>query len=389
MIAIIGNNLTAKVAFLYFKKLGIDCLLLAKNYTKNEFENYKSTFSSRTMAISNHNLDILSQIIDLEKIKNISGEIKTIYILNDIKSKSPEIIFNASDYGYENMGYIVYYNALCEEIESELLQYEKSIISNVEAIFENENQFKIISQNQEFILDNLIVTDKTLDDKLSFIEKSDEKKYDYFESAITLNIKHKMSHNQVAIEHFTNLGPLASLPMKNEFESNIVRTVPRNIIQALKAMNNDEKREFILKYLISPLEYHLGNIEITSEISVFPLSLRLLKQPNNKNIIFLGTYNFTMHPIAGQGFNVVLRDIERLKNSIVNQKISEFQSLFSRKIDISSMLFTTHGLNQLFKISNPIISSVRKIGMKIFNNTSFLKKFAFKNAIGCGVFNKI
>ena len=96
-----------------------------------------------------------------------------------------------------------------------------------------------------------------------------------------------------------------------------------------------------------------------------------------------------MHPIAGQGFNVILRDISRLTALAKEDKIDEFKTKISRKIDIASMLFITDFLNEFFKIKNPIISGIRGVGMTLFNTTPWIKKFAFKNAIGNGFFNKI
>lgn len=388
MICIIGNNLTAKTTFLYLQKSSIPCILIAKDYTQDQYIKYKNSFSSRTMAIAKTNFDIIKNIVNIEKLKDISGEIKKIYIMNSEKSQNPEIIFDSSEYKLDNMGYIVHYNDFCDEIEKEILKYQNDLIIDVDEICKFESGFEIKFKDKVFFVKNLILTDKTLDEKLSFINQKKHFKYNYFESAITLNIKHTLKHNNVAIENFTHLGPLASLPMKSQFESNIVRTVPRKIADAILTMSENDKISFIKENLISNLQIYLGDIEINSQISIFPLKLELNKQ-SQENVIFFGTYNFAMHPIAGQGFNVILRDIERLKQLSQSNQIENFKSSFSRKLDISSMLLATHNLNQFFKIKNPIISSFRKLGMEIFNKSEILKKFAFKNAIGNGVFNKI
>jgi 2-octaprenyl-6-methoxyphenol hydroxylase len=388
MILITGNNLTAKTLFLLLKKVGVNCILLAKNYSSEQHSKYREKFASRTMAISGENINTLGKIVDIKKIIQISGEIKEIYIKNSIKSNNPEIIFKADDYGLQNMGYIIGYNTLCDEIELELQKYSEFIIKNIASVDYKNNEFQIAGDDRSIIAKTVIFTDDSCLEDFN-IEKSNSISKSYNESAITLNIKHKNSHHNIAIEHFTHLGPLASLPMSDQFFSNIVRTVPQNVADSITKMSKEEKNSIILDELIKPLEYDLGEIEIVSDVSIFPLELRINKQTDLKNIIYFGTYNFAMHPIAGQGFNVILRDIARITVLAQNSKIDEFKIKISRKIDIGSMLLITDCLNEFFKIKNPLISKIRGVGMTLFNTTPWIKKFAFKNAIGNGFFNKI
>ena len=166
--------------------------------------------------------------------------------------------------------------------------------------------------------------------------------------------------------------------MKNQNFSNVVRTIPANLANDLMKMNEDSRNHFIKDNLISLLKNYLGNIKIINSPSIFPLQLKLNYDVENKNIIFLGTQNFIMHPIAGQGFNLIIRDIQRLKNAIINQEVEKFKKHIQRKIDIFSMLFATHSLNQFFKINNIAISKLRKTGMYILNNIHYAKSNSYK-----------
>lgn len=381
MIAIIGNNLTAKMTFLLMKKNDIEVLLLQKSFRDDEVKVHKEKFITRTMAISILNAKNLSEFVDLSEILDKSGSIDTIKIFDGTKNISEKITFNAKDFGYERMGYIIDYNNLQEFLDNEIKKYSDFII-NPEEISKNESKFEIKLQNKSFFAEKLIISDNSCNNIFDFqISEKNFFKYDYKESAITLNIEHSIHHKNLAIEWFTKFGPLASLPMKDQNKSNIVRTMPSCVTSDIKNLN--QKKDFIKEYILSTLESQLGNVKIISDIQIFPLSLFLNKSQNqNDNIIFLGTKKVIMHPIAGQGFNLIIRDIFRLINEIKNKNTKN-----TEKIDVFSILFATHNLNQLFKSDCSLLKMPRKLGMFIIENCNFLKKGFVKNAIGDGVFN--
>lgn len=384
MYCIVGNNITAKTLFLLLKQAKIDVILLQKQYSKAETDLHLQKFQTRTMAITYPNAEVLSQISDINSILENSGKINEIHVFNEKKSTFPEILLRASEFDCQAFGYIVNYLALHEVFDKEIAIFSECVF-NPKQISKNDNQFSIIQDNGDiFNVQNLILTDTTCDNIIDFATELNDnfRIYDYKECGMTMNIKHALKHRGVAIEKFTNSGPLASLPCFDSNKSNIVRTIPSQMAKDLDKMNESDKREFVSQYVLPPLEEYFGDIEIISNIATFPLFCGINSQPRLNNIMFFGRRNFVMHPIAGQGFNLILRDMQRIVNfANKNNDLEKFKSdMKSRKIDIFQMLLTTHNLNQVFKIDNPIFTNIRKFGMQMINNNTLAKKSLVRNA---------
>ncbi|QED23646.1 Rossmann-fold NAD(P)-binding domain-containing protein [Candidatus Deianiraea vastatrix] len=385
VIGIFGNNITAKVAFLVLRARGVECRLFGKLYSDDEALLHRSRFASRTMAISIDNLETLRCIMDCESLFEKSGVIERILVLNGQDSKGHDVELRARDFGYDKMGYIIDYNGLCEEIDRAI---DGKMVCDVRGIKRDGGGFIVERDGCSEGLDRIILTDGMYDDICDFDVSEGRVGYDYKEYGMTINVEHEFLHNNTAIEWFTRLGPLALLPMRDGKRSNIVRTIPSDLARDVMELEGDKRNEFILSYLTNLLSGYVGRIEILGDVSIFPLCVGYGRQSKDDGICFIGTKSFIMHPIAGQGFNVILRDIERLAESICKSGgFSDFKGSLKRKIDVLSMLFMTHNLNQFFKISNPIISGVRRLGMGIFNNIDFLKRACVNNAIGTGFFN--
>ncbi len=392
MHCIIGNNITAKTLFLLLNSANIDVILLQKPYNKEENSLYTERFSTRTMAITAPNLEILSKIVNITEITENAGKIKEIHVFNSVKSILPEVVFKAAKFNHNEFGYIVNYLDLHRYIDIQMEKFAHKIHNPVEILQNGENFTITTDANLNLSCKDLIITDKTCNYAMKFNPSSKQKfAYNYQESAITLNISHKIPHNGVAIEKFTSSGPLACLPCANSHNSNIVSTIPAQMAWDIKQMSQEKQKIFIQSAILKPLQQYFGNLEIISEIAIFPLHLKINTQPDMKNIAFCGAENFTMHPIAGQGFNLALRDLQRMCNILQESgNINLFkEGNLGRKLDISSMLFITHNLNQMFKIKNRPFTTLRKNGMKIVNNCRFLTSHLTNNAIGTGIFNKI
>jgi 2-octaprenyl-6-methoxyphenol hydroxylase len=194
-----------------------------------------------------------------------------------------------------------------------------------------------------------------------------KKKYDSF--AYTTILKHKKIKNDSASQIFTKNGPLAFLPL-SELETSVVYSI--------KGKKNINLKELIKKYNI---KYSITNFGTSNFFELKSLNLRTYY---HKNILAFGDLLHRLHPLAGQGFNMTIRDIQDLNNLIdlklkngleLDSSICEdFQNttrhknyLFSSGIDFIYEFF-----NLETKMNNNIISkSVRLIGKNKFLNRSF------------------
>ncbi len=203
-------------------------------------------------------------------------------------------------------------------------------------------------------------------------------KKDYKEIAITGHIKHNM-HNLNTSQFFLKEGPLAILPFKkNQFS--FVWSVNKNFY----AINKNT-----IKILISKKIKELLKIKKQIKLSNFqfyPINLRLKRNYHNKNILILGEGLHTIHPVAGQGFNLVLRDIKKLKEILkyysslgISFKNSYALKDFYLKRKPENILFglgidATHNF---FKESK-YLAPLQEIILKNISNNNFIKKISKK-----------
>ena len=127
------------------------------------------------------------------------------------------------------------------------------------------------------------------------------------------------------------------------------------------------------------------------KVTIFPLDVYSCLRYHKNNIVLVGDACQALHPIAGQGFNLGLRDCLSLSKSLrkaknLGQKLNSNLILqeYSRKrfYDKSLLVSSTHNLNKFFGFKGRIISKVRSVGLRLFNRSDFLKKKSMLFAMG-------
>ena len=344
-LCILGGGLTglSLAKSLVKKGLSIDIFLNKKKSDLNR---------SRTIGISNDNLIYFNkEILD---IKKLLWDIKKIEIYSD-NLKNEKIL------NFENNNKTLFALIRNYQLQSKLLtSLKKDSLCNFKNNFDynlsNLKKYKLIinCENNNYF-------------SKKFFARSLKKKYDSF--AYTTILKHKKIRNNTAFQIFTKYGPLAFLPL-SEIETSIVYSI--------KGKKNINLKELIKKY---NTKYSITNFGI---INFFELKSSNLRIYYHKNVLAFGDLLHRLHPLAGQGFNMTIRDIQdlsnlidlRLKNGLdLDNSICEnFQNttryknyLFSSGIDFIYEFF-----NFETKMDNNIISkSVRLIGKNKFLNRTF------------------
>lgn len=176
--------------------------------------------------------------------------------------------------------------------------------------------------------------------QLSMVEK------DYQQTAILAKIQVKNDHKCMAYERFTLDGPVALLPLQNNIMSLIWVMPP----QKAKDMLEIPEKEFI-RLLEKTLGHRFQKITLQSSRISYPLKESIMTNPVFEHVVFLGNSAHTLHPIAGQGFNLGLRDlaffIEHLtKHGLAIDKLSDY--LATRNKDTEAVLKLTRSLLSIF-----------------------------------------
>ena len=208
----------------------------------------------------------------------------------------------------------------------------------------------------------------------------------YPQSGITFTVEHEGDHEGRAEEHFLPAGPFAILPLSGR-RSSIVWTEETKFATDLMEMDD---RSFQVEFE-RRFGDRLGAVQIVSKRFSYPLSLQIAKQFAGNRVAFIGDAAHVIHPIAGLGFNLGLRDIAALAEAVVDAMrlgldigaadvLDRYQSW--RRLDTAMVAAATDGMNRLFSNDNPALRSIRGMGLGMVDRTGALKTVFMREAAG-------
>ena len=212
-------------------------------------------------------------------------------------------------------------------------------------------------------------------------------KKNYNESALVLNFVHKKKLNNTAYEIFYKTGPLAILPMKSSnglSQSTIIWSNDDNFLKKLIGLENI----FIKNYLEEKIGKIVGKINSINSSQIFPLSAHIIDSFINKRLIYVGDAAHSIHPIAGQGWNLGVNDVKNLYDLSKNKKMDIGSDLFCQMYNNKSyhkafQLFQiTDRLNSHFMHSGNIYRSLSNLGLDFIEKNQSLKNKITKYAMG-------
>jgi len=208
------------------------------------------------------------------------------------------------------------------------------------------------------------------------------KVHDYAQQAIVSNITLARSHGGRAFERFLSEGVMAFLPL-SAARAALIWTMPHAAVQAALSLDTLD----FLNRLQQTFGYRLGRFIDATPRASFPLKQQWLPEPLYQSIIFVGNAAQTLHPVAGQGFNLGLRDVAMLAQCIVAHGLSDkmreaYKS--ARQTDKMQTLVFTDGLIRLFSSHMPGVSCLRRMGLLAFDKLPGVKPWFSRQAQGFG-----
>ncbi len=352
-VCIIGDGLVS----LTLAKMLIQKDILVEILSEKENSKYDK---SRTLGISKSNIDFFNK--EILNINNILWNIRNIKVYTEKNLKEEILNFKNNKQIFSIVKNFNLQKLLFKNLKkSKLIRFKKV------------NDYKnLIKQKYNLIIN---CNSKHEITKKFFFRRL-EKNYNSF--AYTTIIFHKETNNNTAFQYFTKNGPIAFLPISENQTSVVYSFKSRNKIEI------SEIKKLIHKY--NPM-YDIKKID---ECSCFKLKASNLRQYYKDNILAFGDLLHSIHPLAGQGFNMSLRDI-KLLSSLIDKKMNlgldidrsichdftinsqDKNFLFSSGIDLIYELFNFES-----KINSDILSkSIYALGKNKFINSS-LQKFADK-----------
>lgn len=335
-------------------------------------------FDSRSLALSPASIRILTMLDIWSALLPFAAPINTIHVSEQGRFGTTRINQKNS----EALGYVVemqhLYRAIMPCIETQ------SILAPAEVIKIDEINHQVTlktTDNEALIVKaGLIVAADGAD---SFVRKAvglTAQTKDYKQCALVANIGLSRSHNGKAYERFSSLGPLALLPMINN-RSSLVWSLPTPEAKRMLGLTDEN----FLKTLHESFGYRLGKFAKIGKRILFPLRQVTMKQTIKEFIVFIGNAAHTLHPIAGQGFNLGLRDVALLAQIIMRHgNTAEALAIFqtSRRYDQNAIAYFTDGLIELFASKVPGLSVARGCGLLALDNLPPLKHLLARHASG-------
>ncbi len=208
----------------------------------------------------------------------------------------------------------------------------------------------------------------------------------YKQIGIVCTVRHQFSHNSIAHEKFRPSGPFAILPMTNN-RSSLVWTESANL--APKILNLPD--EIFLSELSDRLGDFLGEIQVDGPRWSYPLSLCQARSYIAPRLALIGDAAHAIHPIAGQGFNLGIRDCATLAEIVVERLrlgldvgspdlLQKYERL--RRFDSMMLAGVTDGLNRIFSNDLPPLKLLRGAGLASINQMPPLKRIFMRHAMG-------
>ena len=210
--------------------------------------------------------------------------------------------------------------------------------------------------------------------------------HDYKQSGIVTTIAHELPHEGVAYEHFLPAGPFASLPLSGN-RSSLVWTESTEEAARLKSLPIDE----VAGRIEAAMGSALGKVTVEEGLQSFPLRLQLAREFVAPRLALIGDAAHVIHPLAGQGLNLGLKDVAALAETLVDAMrlgldhgapdvLARYQEW--RRFDTSLMAAVTDNLNRLFSNDVAPVRAVRDVGLGLVDRMAPIKDALIARAAG-------
>lgn len=282
-------------------------------------------------------------------------------------------------YMVENRALIVALREAAEEAEIEL------IAQSIDTYAADENFARFDAGGKEFRA-RLIAAADGAQSKLRSLARIQTITHNYDQSGIVATIGHARPHEGKAVQHFLPGGSFAFLPLTGN-RSSIVWTESTAEAARITALSSaDFLAELELRFGL-----RLGELEVLSPARAYPLRLSIARSFIGERLALVGDAAHVIHPLAGQGLNMGLRDVAALAECIADnarlgldpgspEALSRYQRW--RRADTMTMGLVTDGINRLFSNNSTALKYLRDLGLGLVDRAPALKRFFAREAAG-------
>ena len=369
-IIIIGGGLVGNLLHL---------MLESKGFTINQFEK-TSKLKNRTFALSPSSVDWLKSLGLPSKFFDSLNDISSMKIFDSTLSNS--VTFESDDIAKPAIAFMANEKDFNEAIEKTFKKRKTIEEIPKDYVIKNKQDQVIIETSKERYKSSIIIACDGVNSLAREKIEIKSTKHDFNQTAITFQLKVKLDNQNEAKQFFLKESILAILPIKKDLVS---------IVWSCNSQFYKKINSFDEKSIEDELNLTIGDfykdIKVVSKIESFPLTMNRVESFFKDRVLLVGDAAHFIHPLAGQGLNLGIRDIITLEK-IIDKKgyadigLKGFLRKYerARKEDVVQMGFLTLGLNWIFSNKSSILNRIVGKGMSMLDKSKLLKKQLIKKA---------
>jgi 2-octaprenyl-6-methoxyphenol hydroxylase len=395
-VIIVGGGMVGLSLSLMLAKANIAVKLLEAvkypNYDDQNVAPYHSSFDARNTALSRRSVQIYQKLGLWDALQQHATPILQVHITEQGSFGKARLI--AEQEKVESFGQVIENAWLGRVLLTQVRQQPLiELIDGVQvtALTQDAEQVHIEAQRGE---ETLKLDSKLLiaaDGRDSFCRQAigvGVDVHDYDQVAIVTTVQTSKPHEHVGFERFSELGPLALLPLPGEYRRSVVWPVKKGTENEWLGEENDQH---FLSALQQTYGDRAGKFEKTGKRFSYPLSQVLAHKQAVGRVILMGNAAHTIHPVAGQGFNLCLRDADVLVRYLVNQlststDLGNPDNLLAyeqaRLSDQQRVIKFCDTVVRGFSNQNPLLKLIRNTGLIAFDVIPGVKPLVANYAMG-------
>lgn len=405
-IVIVGGGMVgASLALCLSRRLGTDIrILLVESFALSEqsgdlANHYSPSFDARSTALSYSSRMIYEKLEIWPELVPRLCDIESIHVSD--RGHVGSAVLDASDSDWQALGHVIE-NAWLGQVLIQQVRAQQSIevlspatVSSVQPVsggvnIEISNGAGALQEPQQLRAGLLVVADGAnsgLRKKLGI----EARITDYKQNALIANVVIEQGHNKRAFERFTDSGVMALLPLLDDADgrhrSALVWTLPVESAERLLACDSAE----FVSALQRCFGFRLRAITHVGERYCYPLKLIEAEEQVRSNTVIMGNAAHSLHPVAGQGFNLALRDVAHLSACLGEAQekglaIGNLKVLLDYQARQATDQHLTIGFSdkiiRLFAYKNPVLSLARNVGLLAMDIVPELQKSFVHHAAG-------
>ena len=395
-VIIVGGGMVGLSLALMLAKAKIAVKLLEAiqypNYEDADLAPYHSSFDARNSALSRRSVQIYQELGLWDVLQQHATPILQVHITEQGSFGKARLL--AEQEKVENFGQVIENAWLGRVLLTQVRQ--QPLIELIDGV-----QVTALTQDQDYAYIEALRGQQPLSLQAKLLIAADGRdsfcrqalgigvdEHDYDQVAIVTTVQTSKPHQQVGFERFSPLGPLALLPLPGEYRRSVVWPVKKGTEQEWLGDDNDQH---FLAALQQAYGDRAGKFQKTGKRFSYPLSQVLAEKQASGRVVLMGNAAHTIHPVAGQGFNLCMRDAYVLVRSLTEQlakssDIGEPRMLLAyeaaRLTDQQRVIKFCDSVVRGFSNQNPILKLLRNTGLIAFDVIPGVKPLVANYAMG-------